>query len=91
MDAGDNAASRKTKFQRLQAQVGIFQDDMSGEIADRQATAMLNTPSFETHVSVHHVPFIGFKTVIRQDLVHRLNALLTFALFRLFCPFRPFT
>ncbi len=90
MDAGDNAASREAKFQRLQAQVGIFQDDMGGEIADRQATAVLNTPSFETYVSVHHVPFVGFKTVIRQDLVRGLDALLTFAVFRLFGALGPF-
>ena len=42
-----NAAARYAKFQRLQAQVSIFEDDMSRKIANRQAAAMLNAPPFE--------------------------------------------
>ena len=90
MNIRRNAAARHAKFQRLQAQVSIFEDDMSRKIANRQATAMLNAPPFEANIGIHNVPFIGFEAVIRQHFARRLNAffaLLLFRPFRLFCPF----
>lgn len=69
------------KLQRLQAQVGVFQDDMGREVAQRQRAAMLNFTSFEAHIRIHHVPFVGFEAVIGQHFTRRLNVL--FNLFRL--------
>ncbi|CNT76627.1 Uncharacterised protein [Salmonella enterica subsp. enterica serovar Bovismorbificans] len=46
---------------------------------------MLNTPAFKPDIGVHDVPFVGFKAIVRQHFIRRLNILLAFALFR---PFR---
>ncbi len=34
---------------------------------------MLNFTSFEAHIRIHHVPFVGFEAVIGQHFTRRLN------------------
>ncbi|MPM86575.1 hypothetical protein SDC9_133664 [bioreactor metagenome] len=90
MDIRIDAAARQTKLQRLQTQIGILQKNVGREIADRQAAAMFNTPSFKAHIGIHHVPFVRFEAVIRQYFVRGLYALLALFLFRtlrFFCAF----
>ncbi|SAG55495.1 Uncharacterised protein [Enterobacter hormaechei] len=54
---------------------------MGREVAQRQRAAMLDFTSFEAHIRIHHVPFVGFEAVIGQHFTRRLNVL--FNLFRL--------
>ncbi len=41
-----------------------------------------NFPAFETHIRIHHVPFVGFEAIVKEEhFTRRLNVL--FDLFRL--------
>ena len=51
---------------------------------DKKPMPMLNFTSFEAHIRIHHVPFVGFEAVIGQHFTRRLNVL--FNLFRLTLP-----
>ncbi len=64
---------------------------MSSEIANRQARAVFNTAAFKAHVSIHHVPFVGFKSVVRQYFVARLRRFFAFFLLGIFTLLRPGT
>ncbi|CCK04294.1 hypothetical protein BN129_3053 [Cronobacter sakazakii 701] len=91
MDIGVDGAARHAEFQRLEMQIAVVEHNMGGEIANRQARAVFNTTAFKAHIGIHHVPFVGFKGVVRQHFIARLRRFFAFFLLGIFALLRPGT
>lgn len=71
---GVELAAGDAKAQRLQAQHTVIEDEVAGQVSERQLGTVHDAFAAEDHVGVHGPPAFGTKLLDRQHLARRLLA-----------------